>query len=142
MFYPKFQQALCALALAGAVGCASSAVHAGSVKKVFVIAMENHNWTKPISQTSPQPIFQNPAAPFINSLANGTSSISSQVAFANGYINAGVGIHPSEPNYIWAEAGDNLGIFNDADPCPTNVRNTTQHLSAFLTIAGQSWKSY
>jgi hypothetical protein len=70
------------------------------------------------------------------------SGISSQVAFANGYINAGVGIHPSEPNYIWVEAGDNRGIFNDADPCPTNVRNTTQHLSAFLTIAGKSWKSY
>ena len=142
MFHPKFQQAMCALALAGAVGCGSSPVLAGSVKKVFVIAMENHNWTQPSTQTSPQPIFQNPAAPFINSLVNGTSGISNQVAFANGYINAGVGIHPSEPNYIWAEAGDNLGIFNDADPCPTNVRNTTQHLSAFLTIAGQSWKSY
>src|SRR5215467_1491742 len=114
----------------------------GAIKTVFVIAMENHNWTQPSTQTSPQQIFQNPAAPFINSLVNGTSGISNQVAFANGYINAGVGIHPSEPNYIWAEAGDNLGIFNDADPCPTNVRNTTQHLSAFLTIAGKSWKSY
>jgi hypothetical protein len=130
-----------ALALAGAVGCASSPVHAANVKKVFVIAMENHNWTQPSTQTSPQQIFQNPAAPFLNSLVNGTSGISSQVAYANG-INAGVGIHPSEPNYIWAEAGDNLGIFNDADPCPTNVRNTTQHLSAFLTIAGKSWRSY
>jgi hypothetical protein len=30
------------------------------VKKVFVIAMENHNWTQPSTQTSPQqlPILQ------------------------------------------------------------------------------------
>jgi hypothetical protein len=50
MFHPKFQRAMCALALAGAVGCAGSPVHAGSVKKVFVIAMENHNWTQPSTQ--------------------------------------------------------------------------------------------
>jgi hypothetical protein len=33
--------------------------------KVFVIAMENHNWTQPASVTSPQQISGNPAAPFI-----------------------------------------------------------------------------
>jgi hypothetical protein len=147
MFHPTFQRAMCALALAGAVGCGSSPVHAGSVKKVFVIAMENHNWTQPSAQTSPQPIFQNPAAPFINSLVNGTSGISKQVAFANGYINAGLGVHPSEPNYIWAEAGTNFGVNNDDDPyhkdcTPDTVQSTNQHLSAFLTIARKSWKSY
>jgi hypothetical protein len=116
MFHPKFQQAMCALALAGAVAYASSPVYAGSVKKVFVIAMENHNWTQPSTQTSPQQIFQNPAAPFINSLVNGTSGISNQVAYANAYVNAGLGIHPSDPNYIWAEAGTNFGVNNDDDP--------------------------
>jgi len=35
---------------------------------IFVIAMENHNFTQPPSQTSPQQIFGNPAAPYINSL--------------------------------------------------------------------------
>jgi hypothetical protein len=114
---------------------------------VFVIAMENHNWTQPSTTTSPQQIFQNPAAPFINSLVNGTSGISSQVAFANGYINAGAGIHPSEPNYIWSEAGTNFGVNNDHDPyhadcTPDSVQSTTQHLSTFLTIARKSWRSY
>src|SRR5215813_8783143 len=147
MFHPKFRRAMCALALAGAVGCGSFPVYAGTVKKVFVIAMENHNWTQPSTQTSPQQIFQNPAAPFINSLVNGTSGISNQVAFANGYINSGVGVHPSEPNYIWAEAGTNFGVANDADPytpacVPATVQNTNQHLSAFLTLARKSWKSY
>jgi hypothetical protein len=147
MFHPKFQPAIHALVLAGAVGCASCPAHAGTVKKVFVIAMENHNWTQPSSQTSPQQIFQNPAAPFINSLVNGTSGISDQVAFANGYINSGVGIHPSEPNYIWSEAGTNFGVTSDADPysstcSPQTVQFTTQHLSTFLTINRKTWKSY
>ena len=116
-------------------------------RKVFVIAMENHNWTQPATQTSPQQIFQNPAAPFINSLVSGTSGISDQVAFANAYINAAVGDHPSEPNYIWAEAGTNFGVNNDdnpyrADCTPDTVQATDQHLSAFLMKARKSWRSY
>jgi phosphatidylinositol-3-phosphatase len=147
MFQPKFHRAMCALALTGAVGCTSVPVHAGTVKKVFVIAMENHNWTQPSTQTSPQQIFQNPATPFINSLVNGTSGISDQVAYANGYINSGIGVHPSEPNYIWAEAGTNFGVTSDADPysmtcSPQTVQSTTQHLSTFLTINKKAWKSY
>jgi hypothetical protein len=112
-----------------------------------VIAMENHNWTQPNPISNPQQIFQNPAAPFVNSLVNGTSGISRQVAYATNYLNADVGIHPSEPNYIWAEAGENFGVFNDdnpyhADCSPDTVQTTDQHLSAFLTQAGKTWRSY
>jgi hypothetical protein len=141
---------MCALAVAGAVGCGSYPAHADVIKKVFVIALENHNWTQPNPSSSPQQLFQNPAAPFINSLANGTSGISNQVAYARGYINAAVGDHPSEPNYLWAEAGTNFGVNNDDDPyktctptaIPDTVQNTNQHLSAFLTVAGKLWRSY
>src|SRR6516162_1911429 len=49
MFHPKVQRAMCALVLGGAMGCGSFPVHAGTVKTVFVIAMENHNWTQPSS---------------------------------------------------------------------------------------------
>jgi phosphatidylinositol-3-phosphatase len=148
MFHSRFQYAMCALAVSGAVGCGSFPAHAHVIKKVFVIAMENHNWTQPSTVTSPQQIFQNVAAPFINSLANGTSGISSQVAYAKGYVNSGPGIHPSEPNYLWAEAGTNFGVLNDDDPyhaadcTPDTVQFTHQHLSEFLTVAGRSWKSY
>jgi hypothetical protein len=40
-----------------------------------VIAMENHNWTQPANRFGPgtQQIYQNPNAPFINSLVNGTA---------------------------------------------------------------------
>jgi phosphatidylinositol-3-phosphatase len=92
--------------------------HADGIKTVFVIALENHNWTQPASQTSPQQIFKNPAAPFINSLVNGTAvatingrpvNISRQVAYATNYLNVlstsgnNPHVHPSEPNYFWAE---------------------------------------
>jgi phosphatidylinositol-3-phosphatase len=147
-----------ALALLTAVGslCAS----AQEVKTVFVIAMENHNWTQPANQFTGgiQQIYQNPAAPFINSLVNGTAvalvdgnavNISEQVAYANNYHNVlatasgnNVHVHPSEPNYIWAEGGDNFGIFNDSDPFPNNNQNTTEHFVTLLARAGRTWKSY
>jgi hypothetical protein len=124
-------------------------------RKVFVIAMENHNWTQPggPGSGSPQQIFLNPAAPFLNSLVNGSSGITSDVAYATNYQNAGIGVHPSEPNYVWAEAGQALNsLGTDADPyfkgpspaaCTPNTSVTTdQHLSAFLTKAGKTWRSY
>jgi phosphatidylinositol-3-phosphatase len=161
MFRMRYQGYASALALASALtwGFTAHADHRrddrdgrddrddGRVRKVFVIAMENHNWTQPATTLSPRPIFMNPQAPFINSLVNGTSGISEQVAYATNYINAGVGVHPSEPNYIWAEAGTNFGVFNDdtpyhADCSADSVQTTDQHLSAFLSKGRRSWKSY
>jgi hypothetical protein len=150
---------VCTCGLAAAVAWSGATAHAdrggddngqGAPKrprKVIVIAMENHNWTQPASVVSPLPIFMNPAAPFINSLVNSTSGISSDVAYATNYLNAGIGVHPSEPNYIWAEAGQNFGVFNDdtpyhADCSPDTVQTTDQHLAAFLTKAGKTWRSY
>jgi hypothetical protein len=137
------------------------------IKTVFVVAMENHNWTQPANQFSGniQQIFQNPAAPFINSLVNGTAvatingrqvNISQQVAYATNYrsVLATDGghnphVHPSEPNYIWAEAGTNFGVFNDADPFAPNGNNAQinnqdnqLHLTRLLDRCGVSWKSY
>ena len=129
-----------------AMGCVSLAVLLGSltaqaqqIKKVFVIAMENHNWTQPANQFAGgiQQIYLNPAAAFINSLVNGTAqltlgehtvNIGDEVSYAAAYHNVlptpsgnNPHIHPSEPNYIWAEAGTNFGIANDADPYPNNL---------------------
>ena len=153
MFNRKYQWSACGLALAGAAALSGFTAQAqqhhrhdedGRLGTIFVIAMENHNWTQPAGQTSPQQIFRNPNAPFINSLVNGASGISDQVAYANNYINAAPGNHPSEPNYIWAEAGTNFNVNNDNDPCGVNgtQQNTDQHLSAFLDKKDISWKSY
>lgn len=156
---------LAVVALLAVLTCSSAS--AEKIKKVFVIAMENHNWTQPVNQFSGpiQQIFQNPNAPFINSLVNGTAvamingqqvNISIQVAYATNYHNVlatasgnNPHIHPSEPNYIWAEAGTNFGVQNDADPfTPTGplAQITNQdnqlHLVRLLTRCGVSWKSY
>jgi hypothetical protein len=129
---------------------------------VFVIAMENTNWQQVANQFSgsQQQIFQNPAGPFINSLVNGTATltiggvptnIGPQTAYTTAYHNVlstptgnNPSIHPSEPNYLWAEAGSNFGVLNDNQPYGnggTN-QNTTNHLTTLLTNAGRTWKSY
>jgi hypothetical protein len=145
-----------------------AAAEADPVGTVFVIAMENHNWTQPAGQT-PQQIYNNANAPFINSIVNpafnggalnpqatlyGTASpisINSQVSYATAYHNVLAGtaanIHPSEPNYIWAEGGTNFGVKSDSAPYNSNGTNlnnqtTTNHLSAYLHNAGFTWKSY
>jgi hypothetical protein len=154
---PSHLLATCAFLACGING------QAQQIKHVFVIAMENHNWTQPVNQFSGgiQQIFQNPNAPFINSLVSGTAvaevngrtqHISEQVAYATAYHNVlatssgnNPHIHPSEPNYLWAEAGTNFGVLNDNDPFAANGgtnQNTNQHLATLLTNAGHTWKSY
>jgi hypothetical protein len=51
------------------------------------------------------------------------------------------GNHPSEPNYIWLEAGDNLGITNDDAPS-ANHQATKDHLTAQLEAKNISWTAY
>jgi hypothetical protein len=103
---------------------------------VFVILMENHNWTQPSSAPAgtPPQIQGNPSAPYIN------NTLTQIGAFANNYESTGV--HPSEPNYIWLEAGSNLGVTNDNDP--TNPANhfSAPNFTQQLDNAGISWKSY
>ncbi len=148
-----------ALTIAGAL--LALPVQAQQVQDVFVISMENTNFTQMQNQFSgnQQQILGNPAAPWLNSLLNGTLTdtvngqrITSQTAYATEYHNVlstptGVGapsIHPSEPNYIWSEGGTNYGVLNDNQPYGaggTN-QNTTQHLSSYITNSGQTWRSY
>lgn len=118
------------------------------VGDVFYIDMENHNLTQPASVTSPQQLQNNPAAPYLNSLMTPGNPNAAQTSYASNYYNAlynnpTVSIHPSEPNYVWQEAGL-TGPLNDADPyanTPNNIVNAP-NLSALLQSAGISWKSY
>ena len=113
------------------------------VKTVFVIAMENHNFQQPSPTSSPRQILTNPAAPYINSLITPGNSNAFQVSYATKYYNAGIGVHPSEPNYVWAEAGTDFGIHTDNDPsaASANVFNAP-HLTRQLNSAGIAWKNY
>jgi hypothetical protein len=95
------------------------------IRTVFIIAMENRNWST---------IVDNPAAPYIN------QTLLPVASYATQYYNP-PGIHPSEPNYIWLEAGTNFGIANDLDPA-ANHQSSTNHLVTLLNAAGITWKSY
>ncbi len=102
---------------------AARASHA--IQTVFIILMENHNWRQ---------IKGSASAPFIN------GTLLQIGAHAENYFNA-PSVHPSESNYIWMEAGDSLGIADDAAPA-TNFRTTKKHLTSLLEGADVSWKSY
>ncbi len=145
--------ALLGVAVAGALLAAQTAPadqdrdrdRAHRIGDIFVIAMENHNLVQPNPTNSPQQILGNPAAPFLNSLMTPGNSNAAQVSFATAYFNAGVGVHPSEPNYVWAEAGTDFGVHTDADPAPAagnTFYNQTIHLTAQFDAAGVSWKNY
>jgi hypothetical protein len=95
------------------------------VQTVFVILLENHNWSAFIGSAD---------APFINGTLLPIASHCEQ------YYNP-PGLHPSEPNYLWLEAGTNFGILNSGDPA-SNHQNTTNHLAAQLRRAGIAWKTY
>jgi len=111
---------------AGGVDAPSAGATASHVKTIFLILMENHNWSDIKGSSS---------APFINgTLLPAASSCS------NYYDNPSA-VHPSEPNYIWLEAGDNLGITSDSDPSVTH-QATTSHLVTLLKNAGVTWTSY
>jgi hypothetical protein len=159
--------ALTAVLLAAQTAPAQRWEYLQPVGKVFVIALENHNLTQPNPTASPQQILGNPAAPFINSLITPGHPNAAQVSYARAYYNTGVGVHPSEANYVWAEAGTDFGVHSDSDPNPANGntyydnsphlvshltangttlafwhRNDSPHLTSQLDAAGISWKNY
>jgi hypothetical protein len=113
---------------------------------IFYIEMENHNLTQPSGLSgSPEQLLGNPAAPYLNSLMTRGDKNAKYTSYASNYYNVEfnnpqVSIHPSEPNYVWQEAGL-AGPLNDADPYPNNIVNAP-NLSALLQSAGIPWKSY
>lgn len=92
---------------------------------VFVIVMENHVWSD---------IKGSASAPYIN------TTLLPRASYCDQYYNP-PGLHPSEPNYLWLEAGTNFGITNDNAPS-SNHQTTTSHFVTQLKNAGISWKTY
>ena len=113
----KKRFALMTAAVAASLGVAKVARAAPQVQQigdVFYIAMENHNWTQPASfNSSINQIYGDTAAPYINSLVTLGNANAAHTAYETAYYQPGNGEHPSEPNYVWAEAGTN---FNPTTP--------------------------
>jgi hypothetical protein len=109
----------------------ASANAQSQIKNVFIILMENHNWT---GGKKRQSIKGNADAPYINNILLPMASHAEQ------YFNP-PGIHPSLPNYLWLEAGTNFGILDD-NPPSKDSQTTTSHLVTLLLNARISWKAY
>lgn len=114
------------------------------IKTFFIIPLENHDWVQKSPTGSPEQIFTNPAAPYVNSLVTPGNSNAVQVSYATHYFSCAInGEHPSEPNYVWSEAGTDFGVRTDNDPTSGNNQwSNVQHLSGQLTAAGIAWKTY
>src|SRR5262249_51850674 len=95
------------------------------IQTIFLIVMENHDWAE---------IHGRPAAPYVNDTLLPAASRAEQ------YFNP-PGLHPSEPNYLWLEAGRSFGVDND-DPPARNHQTSRDHLVTQLEIAGIPWTSY
>src|ERR1700761_8347540 len=122
-----------------------SSAQAQQIGDVFYIALENHNFTQPSTVTDIGQIKGNSAAPFINSLITKGNANAAMTSYASNYVNVAPGVHPSEPNYVWQEAGLH-GPLNDSDPyanTPNNIVNAP-NLSALLQnkYGTSGWKSY
>lgn len=107
---------------AGPALVAGAAAH--SIKTVFVIVLENQDWSS---------IKGSRSAPFIN------GTLLARFAHAENYRNGG--LHPSLGNYITLEAGDKMGITFDAAPADVHL-GVTCHLATYLEAVSVSWKAY
>src|SRR5436190_13658254 len=96
-----------------------------NVQTIFLVMMENKGW-KTIRSSSD--------CPYIN------QTLLPLASRAEEYFTP-PNLHPSEPNYIWLEAGTNFGILNDHDPGSNHI-SSTNHLVTLLENAGISWKTY
>jgi len=99
--------------------------HINGIKTVFLILMENHNWST---------IKGAAECPYIN------NSLLPLASYATQYYTP-PGLHPSEPNYLWLISGTNFGIRNDQPPS-ANHQSSTNTLFRLLDAGGISWKAY
>src|SRR5207245_1836693 len=116
--------------LAGFLFCApgpsSLAGGLSDVKTVFVIMLENHDWSQILDSTN---------CPYIK------NTLVPMASFCTQYYNP-PGLHPSLPNYLSLESGTNFGITSDCSPGDFTPITTPNHLVTLLKNAGISWRAY
>ncbi|MCU1474569.1 PKD domain-containing protein [Amnibacterium sp.] len=126
---PVARVALCATVTLALAACPAavqlaSAAPAPGAQHVFVVMMENTDWSA---------VKGNPDFPYVN------GTLLPNYASADDY---NTGLHPSLPNYVELEAGDTLGL-TDGSYLPTDHSvATTAHLTTQLSGAGFDWRYY
>jgi hypothetical protein len=111
-------------------GAQGDGTHANG-RTIFVIPMENE---------SSSAIYGSANAPYINNTLLPLS------AYATMFMDELPSIDPSEPHYVWMEAGTNAfsdtTFTSDADASHSNSTNSTEHLVTQLHAAGLEWIAY
>jgi len=103
--------------------------NAGKIKTVFVVNVENRNWSG-VGNGSPE-------WPYLNKqLLKGSAG---NIAWAT---NFNTGLHPSLPNYISMEAANPEGLSGNGDAMPDNYPINAPHLTKSLSAAGLSWRYF
>lgn len=99
-------------------------------KTVWVILVQNHNWTGNNSGAAfgDPDIKGSPLAPYANGMLLDTA------AHAEPYHNPPAN-HPSQPNYLWLEAGTNFGVLADTQPGQPQLNPTRFHLLRCGTLS-------
>jgi len=119
---------MCVVAIWSVMAESTAAPSNHSIKTVWVIVMENEDWSL---------IKGSKFAPYINGTILPAASHTEQ------YFNP-PRIHPSLPNYLWMEAGTGFGIADDRSPL-VNSQSTSEHLVTLLKNApggGIEWRAY
>ena len=126
----------------------ASSASAASIGDVFYIALENHDFVQTAPGHRHVQLYGNSAAPFINSLVTPGNPNAAQTSFALNYQDVSPDLYPSEPNFVWAEAGiastnPAQPPYNDRRPFPNNIVNAP-NLSGLLQqkYGTSGWKSY
>ena len=108
---------LFAFCLAGTLGI-STASGASVIQHVFVVAMENHDASQIYGNTTNAPYINNTLIPGFAHATNFNDPLALSI--------------PSEPHYVYMEAGTNSfsdhTFTSDSDPSSTNSTGSTAHL--------------
>jgi hypothetical protein len=122
----------------GVTGCdpaapedsSAQALTGSNFQRVFVIMMENQNSTD---------IYGSSKAPYLNQLMG-------KYAYSANFQDVLPASLPSEPHYVWLEAGTNAfsdhTFSTDSDPSSSNSTGSSAHLVNLLTEKGLSWTAY
>jgi phosphatidylinositol-3-phosphatase len=101
-------------------------------RTIFVIPMENESASAIYGDTTNAPYINNTLMAISAHATNFTDELPSSI--------------PSEPHYVWMEAGTNVfsdnTFTNDADPSASNSTSSTAHLTAQLRSASIAWTTY
>ena len=117
-----------------AIDGSNAALTSSAIQHVFVIVMENHDSTQIYGNSSSAPYINNTLIPAYARSTNFNDELSLSI--------------PSEPHYVWMEAGTNAfsdhTFSGDSDPSSTNSTSSTAHVVTQIKNAtnGVTWRSY